>query len=147
MELLATWPELVGPEYAKVTRPLKIQWPQHSSRHAHNNEYGVSGEGFEPGILLVACSPSAILYFQHECTEICQKLNAYFGYSAISRIKVLQQAMPLNQPSSSPTSEVRLGKAEREKLDNITAHIDNPELEKAIRKLGKGVFAANARKT
>ena len=81
LDLLRIWPELVGPEFANTTRPEQIKW----ARRAHE------ADSFEPAMLVVACEPASALFFQHEQSEIIKRVNEFFGFEAVNRVKILQK--------------------------------------------------------
>lgn len=78
-EFIASWPHIVGNAHAANCYPLKINWPSTK----HNQQVDVS--------LLVACnSGETQLYLQHHSAEILQRANVFFGYSALTKLKLKQ---------------------------------------------------------
>ncbi len=88
LELLASWKELVGQEFANTTRPEKIDWP----RRAHEDD------PFEPATLRVACEPSVALFFQHDLASVTERVNQFFGFEAIKRIRIVQKPVKTKLP-------------------------------------------------
>ena len=75
-------------------------------------------------------------------TEVLASVNDYFGFTAVSKLKLVQK--PLNNvqrrnPNRTPRGE--LAQAKAEKLDAMVENIDNDQIKQALKKLGKGVFS------
>ncbi|TIR06044.1 MAG: DUF721 domain-containing protein, partial [Mesorhizobium sp.] len=77
--LVQSWEEIAGPRLASRSRPEKIQWP----RRMHEDD------PFEPAVLVIACEGMAALHLQHETGEIINRVNAFLGFNAIGRIRIV----------------------------------------------------------
>lgn len=73
--LLTHWPEIVGPELAAATRPVKV---------SHGRAFGAT-------LTLLANGPQAPLV-QMQLPQIRDRVNAVYGFNAIARITVTQTA-------------------------------------------------------
>ena len=80
-DLIAVWSDLVGTEHARYSRPQKLLWSRHIGEL----------DEFSPATLVVACDSSRALFFQHETTNIIQRVNTYFGFAAVDRVKIIQK--------------------------------------------------------
>ena len=80
--VVTRWPEIVGPEHAKVCAPEAIRFPP--------------GERSE-GILQMVVAPAHAPLIQHVIPEIIERVNRFFGYRAIAKVKMRQGAV---QPRS-----------------------------------------------
>ena len=129
LDLLRAWPELAGEEYRDSTRPEKINWP----RRAHEDD------PFEPATLLVACDGSIALFFQHEQPALLARVNAFFGFQAIKRIKIVQKSVNSTAKSSTRTKS-SLSEEEELRLAMMLDEIDDPELRTTLERLGRGVL-------
>ncbi len=89
--LLNAWPEIAGETYAEFSRPEKIAWPKRPGA----NEDG----GFRPGTLTIACEGARVLFLTHAQDELIHRVNGFFGYVAIERIRVVQK--PMQPPGGS----------------------------------------------
>jgi len=87
MRLLENWPEIVGADIADSVLPLKIIWPRQSGAE-------VRAGGLAAGQLVLACCGYAALRAQHETAEIEARINRFFGWRAIDRIRIEQVAAP-----------------------------------------------------
>lgn len=119
--LIAAWPELVGPRLADVTRPEKLQWP--AKRRP--------GEGMEPAVLVVACEASAALRLQHQTTELLDRLNAFFGFRAVERVKIVQKTVKEWRPSRKPETRP-LTDAQRAQVQAMVERVEDPKLKQAL---------------
>lgn len=130
LDLLNAWPELVGSEFRETTRPEKIDWP----RRAHEDD------PFKPATLVVACENHAALFFQHEQAPLLERINVFFGFEAIGRIRILQKAV-MEDKKSRPSVVPSVSSADAARLATILDEIDDPELRKTLERLGQGVFS------
>lgn len=129
LDLLAAWPDLVGEDYSDFTRPEKINWPN----RAHQDD------PFKPGILIVACDGARALFFMHELSRICARVNVFFGFEAIEKIKIVQK--PVQPPyTRTKRQDPVLNAQQQQRLDTILTHIHDPELREKLKKLGTGVL-------
>lgn len=127
-DLIAGWEDIVGPDYASVTRPEKILWPKQAS----------DVDAFQPGTLIVACDGSKAVFFQHESDQIIERLNHFFGFQAIAKIRINQKPVKIPARKARPAPE--LNESETERLEKVTDRITDPELKKRIAAFGKGVI-------
>lgn len=74
--LLTHWAEVAGPDLAAITRPVKI---------------GYSRDGMGATLTLLVASAHAPMV-QMQVPRLVEKVNAIYGYSAISRISLTQTA-------------------------------------------------------
>jgi hypothetical protein len=74
--LVLRWDEIAGPELARIARPLK--W----------------SEGPSGGTLTLKAEPGAALFLQHETRSLCERINAYFGRQAVTKLRFAQGALP-----------------------------------------------------
>lgn len=67
--LVLRWKEIVGPEVARIARPLRFT------------------EGPTGGVLTLKADAAASVFLQHESRTLCGRINAYFGRDAITRLR------------------------------------------------------------
>src|SRR5918997_1964335 len=84
-ELIAWWPDIVGPAYAGRTVPERIRWPRDG----------------KAATLFVRCDPSLALQLAHETDRVRERLNSYFGYPAVGAVKIVQAPVG-SEPASQP---------------------------------------------
>jgi hypothetical protein len=73
--VVSRWPEIVGPRHARVCAPESIRFPP--------------GEKSE-GILQLVVVPAHAPIIQHVIPEIIERVNRFFGYKAVARVKIRQ---------------------------------------------------------
>lgn len=96
--VVARWPDIVGPELARMTSPDSIRFPQ-GKRNG--------------GTLTLSVASARAPLVQHAEPNILEKVNRYFGYGAVSRVAIRQgaaepvqeQRAPAREPSSYPRPE------------------------------------------
>lgn len=74
--LLTHWPEVVGEDLAAMTRPVKV---------------GYSRDGFG-AVLTVLVSSAHAPMVQMQVPKIVERVNAVYGYAAISKVSLTQTA-------------------------------------------------------
>ena len=79
MELISHWGDILGEELAQGVLPVRLSFPQGSRQN---------------GTLHVRAAAGAFaLLFEQQKMYICNRINSYFGYPAISQIKIIQGGM------------------------------------------------------
>lgn len=129
LDLIAAWEEIAGPDFATCTRPEKIRWPRRASEL----------DAFEPATLILACDGAKAVFLQHESGELLARLNLFFGFEAIARIKIVQK--PVRPPHRPEPPRVDLTAAEEKRLGDRLRAIADPELRHRLEKFGRGVIA------
>ncbi len=84
--VVTRWPEIVGETHARVCMPEAIRFPP--------------GEKSD-GILQMVVLPAHAPLIQHVIPEIMERVNRFFGYAAVSRVKIRQGVV------KPPTAEKR----------------------------------------
>jgi hypothetical protein len=73
--VVTRWPEIVGEHHAQVCMPESVRFPP--------------GEKSE-GILQLVVVPAHAPLIQHVIPEIMERVNRFFGYKAVARVKMRQ---------------------------------------------------------
>jgi hypothetical protein len=118
--LASDWPAIVGSALAGQTLPLSVRFPK--------------GER-TGGVLEIKVAASAFsTQLQHLAPLVIERVNGYFGWKAVDRIKLrhgplprLGEKKPPKKQHATPTDPVVLPDA----LESI----DNPELKAALQRL------------
>jgi hypothetical protein len=128
--LIAAWPDIVGPRFADCTSPDKIVWPRE--------------ENGGPAVLVLKVEGPRAIFVQHEAGQILERANAFLGYGAIGRLRIVQgpvgRARPAEKaqnPELSAAAEVAIGTS--------VATVDEGPLKDALARLGRGVFSERKR--
>ncbi len=80
--LILRWAEIVGADVARYTRPIRLS------------------EGPSGGVLTLKSEPGASVFLQHESRTLCERINAYLGRAAISRLRFVQGEIAVRHPSA-----------------------------------------------
>ena len=85
--LLTDWAAIVGGEIASYTHPQRLKWACRVEAYG-DVEHGAEGR---PGATLVlrVDGPQA-LELQYKARQILDRINAYFGYRAVSGMRFVQ---------------------------------------------------------
>jgi hypothetical protein len=121
--VVTRWPEIVGPVHARVCSPEAIRFPP--------------GEKAE-GILELVVKPAHAPLIQQVIPEIIERVNRFFGYKAVARVKLRQGAVtppPDGRPAKPPPSlkpiPLELGDSLRD--------IGDPELRTVLESLARSL--------
>ena len=90
-ELVTRWAEIAGPEIAAHSEPLKIQWPR-----------PVEGQPQEPATLVLRVEGPMALEIQHASDVILQRVNRFFGWSAVGPAGAAAGAAVAPEPAGGP---------------------------------------------
>ena len=124
-ELVTRWGEIAGPEVAAHSQPLKIQWPR-----------PVDGQPQEPATLVLRVEGPMALEIQHASDVILQRVNRFFGWSAVGRL-ALRQA-PLSRRERSAASRAP-DAGEVAKVAETLDAVEDEELRAALARLGASI--------
>ena len=124
-ELVTRWAEIAGPEIAVHSEPLKIQWPR-----------PVEGQKQEPATLVLRVEGPMALEIQHASDVILQRVNRFFGWSAVGRL-ALRQA-PLSRRDRRPIPRAPDPKSVAKVAESLSA-IEDEELRAALARLGASI--------
>ena len=119
--LVAAWAGIVGERLAETTRPEKLQWPKDRS----------NGDAFEPATLVIAAEPRAALRLQHQTTEILSRVNAFFGFYAVAKVRFMQKPVALPKRDLRPKTRP-LADRERSQITAMVERIEDPKLKAAL---------------
>ncbi|WP_341760288.1 DUF721 domain-containing protein [Candidatus Endowatersipora endosymbiont of Watersipora subatra] len=133
IDLIANWPEIVGEEHSQNSNPKRIVWFK---------EYDSKDKDFTPGTLELACKPQYSLFLQHCTKVILRRINTYFGFSAIARIKLDQMSWPyegFEPQTQTPRTSILTAKKARI-LKKMIVSVEDETLRRALKKMGEGVL-------
>lgn len=131
VSLVQSWEEIAGERLAETTRPERIVWPRRTS----------DDDPFEPATLVVACEGFAAIALQHETAELIARVNAFLGFAAIGRIRIVQKPVRAEPASKRPPVR-KLTDGEERQLDDRLAGIEDERLRAALSRLGHGVLGS-----
>ncbi len=104
--ILTDWAAIAGPEFAAFTAPERLKWPR-SARSADEN-------AAEPGAtLILRVSGAHALEVEHLRPLLIERINAMFGYRAVSDIRIVQAPLPRAKAEVRPVPRIRIGRTGR----------------------------------
>ncbi|MEM8537929.1 MAG: DciA family protein [Pseudomonadota bacterium] len=131
MRLLTHWRDIVGADLAKLARPIKVSY---------------SRDGFG-AVLTVLSTGSNAPILQTQLPQIVERVNACYGYAAISRVRITQTApdgfeegqaaFTHRQPETAPP----VSDAAKRDSAGAVAGIESAELRTALEQLGQHVLS------
>ena len=122
-EMLSRWPAIAGDRLADRTRPERIVWPRRETRERKSD-----------GVLVVRVEPAFALDLQYEAPVLIERINRYFGYAAVGRLRIVKGetgVKPRRPPPPPPAGDEAIGRQ--------LSGIDDDRLKAALSKLGSGL--------
>lgn len=123
--IVTRWPEIVGDRHARVCMPEAIRFPP--------------GEKTE-GILELVVIPAHAPMIQHLVPEIMERVNRFFGYRAVARVKMRQGAVKPPPAGERPKAPPSLKPIPME-LGESLRDIGDPELRAVLESLARSLDA------
>jgi hypothetical protein len=121
-ELVTRWAEIAGPKVAAHSEPLKMQWPR-----------PVEGQPQEPATLVLRVEGPMALEIQHSSDVILERVNRFFGWSAVGRLALRQAPLSRRErprPPRAPDPEVVA------EVAKTLSSVEDEELRAALARLG-----------
>lgn len=131
LSLIQSWDEIAGPGLAVLSRPEKINWPRRMSET----------DPFEPATLVVACEAMGALRIQHQTGELMARVNAFLGFSAVGRIRIVQKPVQAEPKKRRPVLRA-LSADEATALSKTVGGIERDDLRASLERLGRSVLAS-----
>jgi len=124
--LMARWREVVGPEIAKRTEPVKL----------------TRGRNGAPSSLEIRVAGPSAAIIQHQAHDILARVNLFLGADAVQKLRIVQG--PLRAQTEGPAPLRRrpapLDAAQEAKLAASFAAAPDGKLKQALLALGRGVL-------
>jgi hypothetical protein len=127
-EILARWGDIVGPEIATHSEPIKIGWPRANSAGGD--------EPAEPATLVLRVEGPAAIEIQHLSAVILERVNRFFGWQAIGRIALRQAPLRRRErPKAPPPADPQIVAAIADAMPALT----DEDLRQALARLGAAI--------
>jgi hypothetical protein len=126
-EVLGQWSAIVGDELGNVSVPERIRWPRAT---------GSSGDGVKRGgTMVLRVAQGRALEVQHMVPRIIERINGFYGYEAITTLKILQGTVtPPAAPRRPPAPQI-----DAQVLGDQAEAIHDEALRAALLRLGSAV--------
>lgn len=122
--VVSRWPEIVGARHARVCSPESIRFPP-----------GEKSDGILQLVVVAAHAPM----IQHVIPEIMARVNRFFGYNAVARVK-LRQGEVKPPPSTAPRTAPPSLKPVPIELGESLRDIGDPELRAVLESLARAML-------
>ena len=130
--IVTDWRDIVGPFLADATSPDGIK------------RGGAAGKSEGPGTLTVRVAGPVAIEVQHLAPQIIERVNAYFGYTAVDRLRIVQAPPVARKPRRRPRPEPDA--ATRRAVDEQVSGVEDDELRAALARLGVAIQARESEK-
>ena len=124
-ELVTRWAEIAGKDIAAHSEPLKMQWPR-----------PVEGQPQEPATLVLRVEGPAALEIQHSSDVILERVNRFFGWSAVGRLALRQAPLSRREQPTPPSAPDPKSVAE---VAKTLSAVEDEELRAALARLGASI--------
>ena len=129
--LLTHWPDIVGPDIARAARPVEVTY----------------GRGIGATLTILTTGAEApMLEMQKE--TIRERVNACYGYAAISRVRLTQTAATgfsegradFDHAPKAPQQDI-VPEAVQQKANAAASGVSDPSLRSALERLGTHILS------
>jgi hypothetical protein len=127
-DLIAQWPAIVGVQLAEHCEPERIRWPKTTG---HDDKQA-------GGVLVIRAAAGRGLELQYEGPQIIERINQFFGYGAITSLKIMQGHFTPKRAIVVAADDPRMMQSLAQKLDGIA----DDRLREALSRMGRGVLSA-----
>lgn len=143
-DIVLNWPDIVGEALARRSRPARIAWPRKPSerkpqeRNATGRKAAWRSEPPEPATLHVRVESAFALELQHLAPVVIERVNAYYGWACVGRIRLEQGPVGRAAPGAArgrAPSEAAVAAAEQ-----AVADVADEGLRAALARLGAAVI-------
>ena len=124
--ILKDWPTIAGEHLARHTQPEKITHPK--------------AQGSGGTLYLTIENGSVALELQHLEPLLIERINGFFGFKAVEKLKITQGPLPKSKERP-PWRPRELAPGEETGLAESLINVDDDDLRLALEKLGRAVMA------
>lgn len=119
-KIITHWPQIVGEKFSSLAIPEKITFPKKDKR--------------TEGTLHLNVTSAGALLLQFSQDLILEQVNIFFGYKALTKLRMTHGFFPPSAQVSKPSRP--LSQEESEWITTQTSLISDPELKECLEKLG-----------
>ena len=134
--ILTHWDSIVDAETALTALPERLIWPR---RRAGDEEAGGGAT------LVVATNGASAMVLQHTAPLLIDRLNTFFGWRAVERLKIVQRPIPVREAPPPPPPP--LSAEDEAALAERLAALEDSPLKVALERLGRAVLSARPART
>ena len=155
-KLLAEWEHIAGPDIAAQTTPMELYYSRapggKDKRATGATDKKDSKTGKTPpkaapqATLHLAVQPAFALELSYQKDLLVERLNVFFGYSAIKDIKITQHSGVMDNKRVRAPLTRPLTMQEQQKIDSLVDDIQENDLQIALKNLGKAIVSRLGKK-
>lgn len=123
--MIRHWKEIAGPSISRCTLPMRLTYRKEKEKKVI--------------ILHLLVESAAALQVQHQIPLLIEKLNIFYGYSAVTRISLVQGRAGGNNKKTKE-KEIPTDPAAVKKIQSWTKAMQNSGLKDALIRLGEQVL-------
>ena len=130
--LMVRWREVVGPDVARRTEPVKL----------------TKGRAGGASTLEIRVAGPAAAIIQHQAQDILARVNLFLGAEAVQKLRIVQgplRGAPDGRPAPVRRRQVPLDAGEEARLARDLAEAPDGRLKEALLALGRGVLRKRGR--
>jgi len=128
--LFADWSQIAGERLSRHTAPVRLKWPRPLSAKSETDP----GCGGRPGaILTLRTDPAVALDVQYGTAQLIERINGYFGYRAVSDIRIIQAPLTPLDTSASHAGRTHRPEPQRAARHNAAKPREAIEIPKGIK--------------
>jgi len=127
--VVSRWSEIVGERYAAMSAPEMIRFPM-----------GKKSEGTLELTVAGAMAPM----MQHVTPEIIERVNRFFGYGAVAKVKIRQGHVAPPRTAEKPARAAPMLKPAPAELGDSLRGIADPELQTVLESLAASLSSADS---
>lgn len=103
-EILSEWPAIAGADLAGYTAPERLVWPRRPPDHGGEDQtsQGERGRRQTGATLVLRVDGPRALEVQHGAPQIIDRINTYFGYRAVTTLRIVQGPVVRDSTGSEP---------------------------------------------
>lgn len=132
-KMVVEWANIAGPDISAHTIPLDLKFSKKS--------------GENQAVLYLSVQPAFALELSYQQNLLKERLNMFFGYSAIKDIKIVQNSEVLRKKALKPHRARALSIDEKTKIDDMVGKIKESDLQTALKNLGKAILSRQDKKS
>ncbi|MBL4640133.1 MAG: DUF721 domain-containing protein [Kordiimonadaceae bacterium] len=124
-EIIQRWAQIVGPELAAATVPIRLVFPRGEKMGAK---------------LVIRCASAFAPLVAHKHERIMEMVNSFFGYGAVAKIEIKQGPLPKRRIKPQLTKH-KLSSGDKAKLEGLVGDDEESPLRQALNSLGQMVLS------
>jgi hypothetical protein len=121
VDVITHWEDIVGPELAGRTEPLRLVWPRRDDPES-------------TGVLTIRVEGAYAIELQHLAPVVIDRVNRYFGWRCVGRIAIRQG--PVTRRSRTPDLPLEPAEATVAEVERGLGTFEDKGLKSALARLG-----------